>query len=502
MTVAATTTPGMFREVSLLGRPMPTDRLRGWVVTIVLTVIGGVIRLQNLGYPTDKGTPVFDEKYYAWQGWQMLRNGWYEDNPAFKWTVHPPLGKQLIALGEWVFGYTGWGWRIAGAVCGALMVLLIIRIARRLTRSTLLGAIAGVLLICDGVLHLMSRTAMLDIFLAFFVLAAFGFLLLDRDQVRARLATALREGWVTTSDHGPRLGFRWYRLLCGVSLGLAAGTKWSGLYWAAAFGVLMIVWDASARRTAGVAHPWLGALRRDLLPGLWALLAVPVLVYLATWWAWFASETGFDRHLYDNWQLIFPPALRSLFGYSAAVLEFHNGLVTQPGQAHPWESKPWGWPMGLRPMLYHFDNSTTACGESSCVSATMLIGTPAMWWLAFPMLGWALWQMLGRLDWRYAAVLVAYLAGLLPWFVNLDRQMYFFYMTPVSAFLVLGLVLPLGQILGRAVDGEERRRTGLLVVALYVGLVVANFGWLWPILNGDSITNGHWQAELWLPSWR
>jgi dolichyl-phosphate-mannose-protein mannosyltransferase len=26
--------------------------------------------------------------------------------------------------------------------------------------------------------------------------------------------------------------------------------------------------------------------------------------------------------------------------------------------------------------------------------------------------------------------------------------------------------------------------------------------WLWPILNGDSITNARWQAELWLPSWR
>jgi dolichyl-phosphate-mannose--protein O-mannosyl transferase len=39
-------------------------------------------------------------------------------------------------------------------------------------------------------------------------------------------------------------------------------------------------------------------------------------------------------------------------------------------------------------------------------------------------------------------------------------------------------------------------------VALYVGLVVANFAWLWPVLNGDSITNGQWQAEMWLPSWR
>jgi dolichyl-phosphate-mannose--protein O-mannosyl transferase len=40
------------------------------------------------------------------------------------------------------------------------------------------------------------------------------------------------------------------------------------------------------------------------------------------------------------------------------------------------------------------------------------------------------------------------------------------------------------------------------VVAIYTGLVVANFVWLWPILNGDPISAAQWQAELWLPSWR
>jgi dolichyl-phosphate-mannose--protein O-mannosyl transferase len=158
--------------------------------------------------------------------------------------------------------------------------------------------------------------------------------------------------------------------------------------------------------------------------------------------------------------------------------------------------------MGLRPMLYYYEGSTTGCGESTCVSATMLIGTPAMWWLALPMLGWGMWRSIFRADWRYAAVLVAYFAGLLPWFMNIDRQMYFFYATPMAPFLILGLTLVLGQILGSARRGFERRGTGLLVVALYVGLVVANFAWLWPILNGDPITNDQWQAEMWLPSWR
>jgi dolichyl-phosphate-mannose--protein O-mannosyl transferase len=116
--------------------------------------------------------------------------------------------------------------------------------------------------------------------------------------------------------------------------------------------------------------------------------------------------------------------------------------------------------------------------------------------------------------------------------------MYFFYMTPLAPFLVIGITLVLGDILGRGaarapsrppdpaaaavVDrtpapggpgwsrprtlprhavGIERRLTSVAVVAIYVGLVAANFIWLWPILMGDPITPARLVAETWLPSW-
>ena len=43
----------------LVPRPL-TDRARSWAVTLSLTLIAGLVRLWNLGYPTDRGTPVFD----------------------------------------------------------------------------------------------------------------------------------------------------------------------------------------------------------------------------------------------------------------------------------------------------------------------------------------------------------------------------------------------------------------------------------------------------------
>src|SRR5246500_1067757 len=205
--------PGPMMPVPDFG---PVDRLEGWVVTAVVTALAAVTRTVNLGSPTDAGTPIFDEKHYAPQAWQMLHNRGVEDNPGYGLVVHPPMGKQLIAIGEAIFGYNGLGWRFTGAVLGILLVALVVRIVRRISRSTLVGAIAGLLLIGDGVSFVVARTALLDGFLAFLVVAAFGALIVDRDQVRERMHVALIEGRSTETVWGPRLGVRWWRFGAGV----------------------------------------------------------------------------------------------------------------------------------------------------------------------------------------------------------------------------------------------------------------------------------------------
>ncbi|WP_041803559.1 dolichyl-phosphate-mannose--protein mannosyltransferase [Rhodococcus pyridinivorans] len=490
--------------------PLPGDRARGWIVTAFVTALAAITRFTMLNYPTDAKTPVFDEKHYAPQGWQVLTGGWIEDNPGYGLVVHPPVGKQMIALGEALFGYTAWGWRFSAAAAGVVLVLLVVRIVRRLTRSTMLGAIAGLLLVVDGVTFVSSRLGMLDIFQAVFVVAAFGCLIVDRDDVRSRMAKVHAEGRVLDSVWGPRFGVRWWRFGAGILLGLAVGTKWSGLYFIAFFGLMSVAFDLATRRAYRVQRPWIGTALRDIGPALYALVLVPLGVYLSTYWAWFTSETGVYRHAvgsrigHDGMFSFVPDALRSLWYYSASVLEFHSGLTNSAGNQHPWESKPWTWPMGLRPMLYYFADGEriSGCDAEQCVKAVMLIGTPALWWVSVPVLGWGLWQLLVRRDWRWAAVLTGYGAGILPWFASLDRQMYYFYAVPMAPFLVMGVALVLGDILGSPHASTERRTTGLLVVCLYVGLVIANFVWLWPILTALPITPEHWNDQLWLPSWR
>ncbi|MBM7277253.1 phospholipid carrier-dependent glycosyltransferase [Gordonia rubripertincta] len=493
----------------LFGAP---DRGRGLLVGVVITLIAALTRFWNLSHPTDKGTPVFDEKHYVPQGWQVLTGGnWIEDNPAYGLVVHPPIGKWMLAASEAAFGYGPLGWRVAPAISGVLIVVLVYCVVRRLTRSTLVGAIAGIFAICDGVLFVQSRMGMLDIFQALFIVAAFAALVADRDQVRERMYRVYLEGRIGDSPFGPRLGFRWYRFTAGVMLGLNCGTKWSGVYYVVFFTALAIGFDVAARRAYHVRRPWVGTLVRDVVPAGASLAVMPVVVYFLTYIPWFTSETAVYRYSEGNqigtggtfsWV---PGAWRSLWYYESGILQFHSGLTNSAGNQHPWESKPWTWPMSLRPMLYALENGPDQCGGGECVRAQMLIGTPALWWLTLPMLLWGLWSWIVRRDWRYAAVVVGYCAGILPWFLALDRQMYFFYATALAPFLVMGLALCCGDLLrstaATARARPERRVLSIIVVAVYVALVVTNFVWLWPILTASPISPGLWRQQIWLPSW-
>lgn len=499
------TSPGPIIPAADFG---PLDTVRGWTVTAAITVLAAITRFLNLGSPTDDGTPIFDEKHYAPQAWQMLNNHGVEDNPGYGLVVHPPVGKQLIALGEALFGYNGFGWRFTGALLGVILVALVTRIVRRISRSTLVGAIAGVLVVCDGVSFVAARTALLDGFLTFFVVAAFGALIVDRDQVRERLDLAWRQGRITENRWGPRLGVRWWRFGAGVLLGLACATKWSGLYFVLFFGAMTLICDATARRQYQVPHPWLAMIRRDAVPAGYALGLIPVAVYLGSYAGWFASETAIDRHqvgvsIGAHSVVPMPDAIRSLWYYTAKAFQFHAGLTNAAGNYHPWESKPWSWPMSLRPVLYAIDQQGgPRCGSQSCVKAEMIVGTPALWWLAVPVLIYACWRSLVRRDWRYAVVLTGYCAGWLPWFADIDRQMYFFYAATMGPFLAMAVALILGDILYQPGQGSERRTLGLILVSCYTATVVTNFVWLFPILTGLPISPHTWDMEIWLPSWR
>src|SRR5258705_860900 len=133
--------------------PMPPASWWAWGGPLLVTVFGGFLRFYRLGVPH---AVVFDETYYAPDAWSILRHGVEFNHPKNvnallvsgsthilgspgEYVAHPPLGKVMIAVGEWLFGLTPFCLRVFPALGRTLSILIGARLTRPMTRSKLLG---------------------------------------------------------------------------------------------------------------------------------------------------------------------------------------------------------------------------------------------------------------------------------------------------------------------------------------------------------------------------
>ncbi|QGV80188.1 dolichyl-phosphate-mannose--protein mannosyltransferase [Streptomyces ficellus] len=508
-------------------------RLSAWGGPLLVALVAGLLRFWHLGEPH---AVIFDETYYAKDAWALINQGyegsWPKDVDASiladpgavavpagpGYVVHPPVGKWVIGAGEWLFGFDPFGWRFMVAVLGTLSVLMLCRIGRRLFRSTFLGCLAGALLAVDGLHFVMSRAALLDQVLMFFVLAAFGCLLIDRDWARSRLAAALpvdADG-VLRPDAAVaetlRLGWRPWRLAAGLTVGLAAATKWNGLYVLAAFGVMTVLWDVGARRTAGAFRPYAAVVRRDLLPAFVSTVPVAIVTYVVSWSGWILTDKGYFRNWAategrdSSWSWLFPDWWRSLWHYESEVYRFHINLTS----GHTYESNPWSWLVLGRPVSYFYEDPAAgrdgcpADATEKCAREVLAIGTPLLWWAACFAVLYVLWRWFFRRDWRAGAIACAVAAGWVPWFLYQERTIFLFYAVVFVPFLCLAVAMMAGAMLGPpGPDGTaERRRTiGAVATGVLVLLIIWNFIYFWPLYTGQSIPMDDWRDRMWLDTW-
>ncbi|MCZ0207820.1 phospholipid carrier-dependent glycosyltransferase [Streptomyces sp. UMAF16] len=519
--------------------PVLAERLTrwsGWGGPLLVTLLAGLMRFWNLGSPR---AVIFDETYYAKDAWALVHRGFevswdqYGKNandmvlqqhgglavptdPAY--VVHPPVGKYVIGLGELLFGFDPFGWRFMTALLGTLSVLLLCRIGRRLFRSTFLGCLAGALMAVDGLHFVMSRTSLLDGVLMFFVVAAFGALVVDRDRAREKLAAALPAGPdgrvrpdASVAD-AFRFGRRPWRWTAGVLLGLAVGTKWNGLYVLAAFCVLTVLWDVGTRKVAGARHPYLAVLKYDTGAAFVATIPVALVVYVASWTGWILSPADGTGGYYRNWAAtdgrggtwsFLPDWLRSLWHYEHEVYEFHVGL----DQPHTYQSNPWSWIVLGRPVSYFYESpgpGTDGCpadaGEK-CAREVLAIGTPLLWWAACFAIAYVLWRWALRRDWRAGAIACGIAAGYLPWFLYQERTIFLFYAVVFLPFLCLAVAMMTGAVIGPARSTDTRRVIGATAAGVLVLLIAWNFIYFWPLYTGTAIPIDSWRSRMWLDTW-
>ena len=454
--------------------------------SLAVTALGALLRFGNLANPQNL---VFDETYYVKDAWTLGQTGtekdWPENfDPSFEagnftdytergsYVVHPPLGKWVIYFGMWLFGAdSSFGWRFSVALLGTLAIPLLIATARILLRSNKFAVLAGLFLAIEGHSIVMARTSVLDGILAFFVLLGFFFMVLDQ----SRLPSVERI-----------ISFRPWLLLAAISFGAAAATKWSGLYFLAAFGLYSFVSDLLRRSKAG-----LSAWPAFLQGGLNAMtMILPALgVYLLSWLGWITTDSGWGRKAKPTW-------FEALWEYHLNSYRFHTGL----GSDHPYQSNALQWLVSARPTAFFFEKYEDCSYLDSCTVAITAVPNMAIWIGGVIAAFWASYRFFRLQDKTAGLIATGFLAGWAPWLGYLERTTFQFYSVVFSAFLVLALSYALqryqkrGYVLGLT-QKRSRVINGFILLTMLLGLYFASI-WM-----GLEVPNWVWQIQMWFPFW-
>ncbi|RLG58767.1 hypothetical protein DRN86_05245, partial [Candidatus Geothermarchaeota archaeon] len=296
--------------------------LLGEKVDLTTTGLLGLISFLLLAYRLWEPDKIyFDEIYYVDQGARCILNGTGDKN----W-IHPPLGKELIALGIKIFSDTPFAWRIIGVILASLATPAVYLISIKMFRSRKIALLSSIFLLLDPLYYAQSRIAMLDVYVFAFSTIAVLFYVYYSFSERKRV----------------------FLYLSGIFFGLAISSKLPGIlpYFLCGTGLLV---DSIRNRDF-----------RELCHVLVAYLLIPIVIYVLSYVpTLFIRGLGFKDFLEtQNWMI----------RYSAWL---------PPKKPHPYRSQPWEWPLIMRPLLSLYD--VTVKEGRTYVSSISDIGNPITW---------------------------------------------------------------------------------------------------------------------------
>lgn len=461
-------------------RVSPSLTVYQWAFVAIM-IAALLTRLWRLNTPDEC---YFDEVYFPTTGAEILHGDTNAWNFFGHENTHPPLSKEIMALGEGIFGnevrstenkcwtdeedkahrtdagwtYQAYSWRFFGAVAGVLAVFFMYFLAKRLFGSEVAGLAAALLLTCDGLAFAQSRIGTPDTYVLCFMLASVYFLVSNR------------------------------LLFSGIAFGAAAASKWNGVLTAVPI-VLYFTW----RLLAGIRDDREAPERKPLSPhelaipgGLMAFYAGIAL----TLWRFVSTESDVTYELLGGPVQVFavllivagalavaagvislrqqPPGrgaaytpLGKLFlqiavglgvffvlvpgyvylmtylpmllnGHSLSdvadlnrmAYHFHSTLNTPHPYASLWDT----WPIMGRPVYFYLD-SADPDGTTKIYS----LGNPIIFWMSLPALAFVAWQAFRHIRARVSAMGEFSISGLFA-----DRQMPLLFVL----FSYLGFWLP------------------------------------------------------------
>lgn len=402
-------------------------------------------------------TYYFDEVYYAFTAQEMAKgnkHAWQNTgNPpedfAYEWT-HPPLGKELSAIGIKIFGDNAFGWRFFQAFFGGLGALLIYLVAKNLFLSKGVGLIAAVLYSLDSFIFVLSRITMVDIFMVDFLLLASLFVI---KYARSRKNSFL--------------------MLAGLFAGASMSIKWSGVYiWIFLAGVsFFLIYYYEVSQSDSKDRSYIKSVANIIPRMALAFGALPLLVYIATYIPFFYFGNSF---------IDFLSLQDAMYGYHGAVVSHH-----------PHESGWWQWPLMLEPVYLHFDD----LGEGIRAHIYML-GNPFIWWTGCVFFVLGAVQAIRKEYPSLIFAVVSVLALWLPWAVSPRKITFIYHFLPAFVFVLIISAYFLDRL------WNMNTKYGKILVILYLLVAAGVFFYFYPITAAVNMEGYKHGQYMWLESWR
>ncbi|MEM6475796.1 MAG: glycosyltransferase family 39 protein [Pseudomonadota bacterium] len=423
-----------------------------WLWCLAIPALFGALASIRLTVPAFE---FFDETHYipAAREWLTLITG---GAGQYINSEHPPLAKQLMALGIYLFGDNPVGWRAFPLFAGIVTIGASMRALWNASQDRFATIAFGVLLATGFHVFIHARIAMLDIYMMVFLsLAAWFF------------AAAIRK---------PETG-RWRLALCGVFIGAAMASKWAAIPLAMLPGLAFFGARLSAGRrrlitsTRGVPVPGISLAEAFVWLGL-----LPLAVYALAFWpgAWLGDELRPS-----------PVAERGLFGTHMLMLE----LQTQVLAPHNYQSTWPQWVMNTNGIWYFYAFTDGA------QRGVLYVGNPLTMLLGLPALLWCLISGAMQRDWAKVAMVIGYAVSLALWIIAPKPvQFYYHYIMP-SFFLLAALAMALSDIYR-----IERLR---VLSVLPIIASAAMFAYFFPVLTAGALEGEYGFVDwAWLPGWR
>ncbi len=418
----------------------------------------------------------FDEYHYIPSARQFLA---LAENRNYE---HPPLGKELIALGMALFGDRPIGWRFMSTVFGALTVAGTYVAGLALFRTQLSAVFVALITGFNNLVYVQARIAMLDTFMAGFLVWSFAFGL----RALFPLDSAVPDG---TAPEGRRRDLAF----SGVALGLACACKWFALVpWAALLALmaayrLLHFWkvrfDSPARTHSTSTFfplPESGLSVWDFLKA-WVLL--PVAAYYATFlpFLWTHKANGNAHSLSE---ILFTMQKRMWNGQLRVI------------SPHPYSSTWLQWPLMSRPIWYAF----VPFEEKRWVRGVVLIGNPLVLWGGLAALLFTTWDWIRTRSFAAFWILTTYCALTLSWAVIPRKIAFFYYYYPSALILGFAWTYALQRITNESAEPHQRR-VGLVLHLLILAGTVALFAYFLPVLAAWKIPFTEYRNWMWFRRW-